>query len=315
MSNERSVEHFVTLFDHAFLIHGLALHRSLSEHCPQFCLWIVCMDRLVQQQLMQINLPNVRLLALEEHETPELLRVKSSRTRWEYCFTMTPFVPEFVFRQAPHIDRVTYIDADLCFFNSPHLLFEDFEKSGKSVLMTEHGYAPEYEQSEVSGRFCVQFLTFVNNVQAKEILSWWQNKCLEWCYNRAEDGKCGDQKYLDEWPTLFSSSIFIVSRNELMMAPWNAKHLVERHGTYDPVFFHFHGFRFIRKNLALLFQGYRQFPQASRYYFRYLKMLKLSKETMRQNGISIIRTVQINYSTLALWLRNFIKGRIAFARI
>ena len=38
----------------------------------------------------------------------------------------------------------------------------------------------------------------------------WTNQCLEWCYYKLEDGKMGDQKFLDEWPKLYKSCHIIM---------------------------------------------------------------------------------------------------------
>ena len=66
----------------------------------------------------------------------------------------------------------------------------------KSILLTKHRYSPQYNKELKAGKYCVQFVTFKNDARALEALIWWRDRCLEWCYNRFEDGKFGDQLYL-----------------------------------------------------------------------------------------------------------------------
>ncbi len=72
------------------------------------------------------------------------------------------------------------------------------------MLITPHRYAARWKRYEaLSGIYNVQFVTFRDDAQGSETLRWWRDRCLEWCYFRAEDGKLGDQKYLDDWPERF----------------------------------------------------------------------------------------------------------------
>jgi hypothetical protein len=62
---------------------------------------------------------------------------------------------------------------------------------------------------------------------------------IEWCYARFEDGKFGDQKYLDDWPERFPDFVHVLEDAAATQAPWNA-------GRFDPndaVLFHFHELR------------------------------------------------------------------------
>ena len=215
------MEHFVTIFNSLFLPQGLALHRSMERHVQEYTLWILCVDDVAYDVLHKLVLPNVRLLELAKLETVELLRVKQDRTIAEYCWTLTPFAPRFVFDADLSVARVTYIDADLWFRKSPAIVFNEFEASGKYVLITDHGYAPEYDFSASSGQYCVQFMTFTR-VGGEAVRKWWEEKCIEWCYAREDDGRFGDQKYLDDWPERFLHSVHVLVQQDLMQAPWNA---------------------------------------------------------------------------------------------
>lgn len=282
------VEHFVTLFDNNYLPLGLALHHSLETQGQPFHLWVVCMDELAEKHLSQLLLPHLSVIPLREVEDARLLAVKPLRNRAEYCWTLTPFTPEFVFERDEQVERVTYLDADLFFFDAPRLLLDEFEQSGKQVLITEHAYDPRYDKTRRRGRFCVQFMTFRRTQGAKKVMYWWQERCLEWCYEKAEDGKLGDQMYLDKWPTLFDAEVHILRQKEKTLAPWNVRYYEKMGGgRVAPVFYHFHGFKIISADKALLSSGYSLGNALETIYRPYLLCLSSKLTLLRKQSIQM----------------------------
>jgi hypothetical protein len=234
------MEHFVTLFNSLFLPQGLALHMSMERHIRKYLLWILCVDDETYDVLGRLDLPNVRRLKLSDLETPELLEVKPGRTINEYCWTLTPFALRFVLEADSSVERVTYIDADLWFLKHPKKLFDELDDVGKHVLITDHAYAPEYDQSGTSGQYCVQFMTFTRS-GGERVRKWWEERCIEWCFARFEGGKFGDQRYLDNWPDCFGDIVHVLRDQELALGPWNAS----RFPYGGAVFYHFHGLRLL----------------------------------------------------------------------
>ncbi|HYR42391.1 MAG TPA: glycosyl transferase [Terriglobia bacterium] len=293
-------EHYATLFDNHFLLQGLCLHRSLTAKAAPFHLWILCMDEAVENHLLQLDLPNVTLLPLRAVETEKLKRVKGDRTISEYCWTLTPFLPRFVFDRAPDVKRVTYVDADLYLFDDPAAFFDEFDGTGKHVLITDHAYAPEYDQSAKYGRFCVQFVTFRNTAPAMRVLSWWQERCLEWCYARRERGKFGDQMYLDVWPELFGDEVHVLSQKRRTIAPWNVGYLErESKGQLDPVFYHFHALRIRPDRKITLFSGYHVGTNGRSLYANYVEALR--EAAGRVQGLGIQYGIIPKKRTLWAW--------------
>jgi len=278
------VEHYVTLFDGFFLPQGLALHASLQRHAGSYTLWILCVDEQAYSVLTRLRLPNVRLLRTSDVETAELLAVKPTRTRGEYCWTLTPFAPRFVFEADADVQRVTYLDADLWFRRAPAPIFREFEASGKEVLITDHAYAPEHDQSAKSGIFCVQFLT-VTRDGGEIVRKWWEERCIEWCYARAEDGKYGDQKYLDDWPERFGEWVHVLADKELALAPWNAT----RFPYGNSVFYHFHGLRIISGRHVGLGLGRYVVPAPviRNVYRPYLRELGTARRILADSGLPL----------------------------
>jgi hypothetical protein len=317
--NNQKIEHFCTLFDHKFLPMGMSLHQSLMNHAQPFHLWIICMDDLVEEQLKILSLPQVTLIPLKEIETPELLSVKSERSRGEYCWTITPFTFTAVFERQSEIEQVTYLDADLFFFRNPQILLQEFTESDRDILIAEHSYAPEYDQILIAGRFCVQFLTAKNNEASLNITSWWQRKCLDCCFGKLEDGKFDDQKYLDTWTILFSDKIWILQQKENTLAPWNihwfSKYLADK---LNPVFYHFHGLRIVSPNKILLFINYVIGQYGMRFYHQYYQVI--SHNILLMNEYDIITPYIPFLTTVKYWsfkrhMKFIIQKRIKFKDI
>ncbi len=281
------MEHYVTLFDSIFLPQGLALHMSMERHVKVYTLWILCVDDEVHNVLTKLQLPNVCLLQLSKLETEELLYVKPTRSKVEYCWTLTPFAPRFVFEANSEVRRVTYLDADLWFLKHPKSIFKEFHASGKQVLITDHGYASEYDQSAKSGQYCVQFMIF-NRIGGERVRKWWEDRCIEWCFARMENNRFGDQKYLDVWPTLFNDIVHVLEKKQYALAPWNA--IIYK--PQDAVFYHFHGLR-ITKNGVLTSLGYK-IPKMTKdiIYAEYIKNIEELLKIIKIKGISRERIIQ-----------------------
>ncbi len=244
---------FCTLFDSNYLTRGLAMYNSLSRVCSSFTLYIFAFDDRVYEILRARNLKNAVIISLKEFEDTELLKVKPTRSIAEYCWTSTSSTVLYVLENFD-ADNCTYIDADLYFYSSPAPLFE--EMGSRSILLTEHRYSPQYNKEVKSGKYCVQFVTFKKDEQGLKALRWWRERCLEWCYAYYEDGKFGDQLYLDDWTTRFDG-VHELQHKGGGLAAWNVQQysfsnkegkltgtVTSTGEQFDVVFYHFHYLRF-----------------------------------------------------------------------
>jgi hypothetical protein len=147
---------------------------------------------------------------------------------------------------------ITYLDSDIYFFNSPEVIFNEIKD--RSIAIIEHRFSKNRKFfEEKAGRFNVSWVSFKNNDFGKEALNWWSEKVIEWCYDRYENGKFGDQKYLDDWPERFKG-VYIIKNIGANVAPWNIKDykLQERDKNLyvndkPLIFYHFHGFYLTRE--------------------------------------------------------------------
>ncbi|WP_051538012.1 hypothetical protein [Butyrivibrio proteoclasticus] len=243
---------FVTLFDSGYLAKGLVLYTSLLKACPDMHLYIIAFDEKSYDKLTSLNLTNATIISLKDFEDEELLSIKDSRSRGEYCWTSTPKSIAYVLDKYNQ-EMCTYIDADMMFFSDPAPLFDEFlSDANASVMITEHRYSSYCDQSAASGKYCVQFMTFKNNDKARKVLNDWNKMCIDCCTIDKEKGFCGDQKYLDDWTSIYDC-IHELSYLGGGVAPWNVDQYyfyknevvtklvhMESGKEYDLVFFHFH---------------------------------------------------------------------------
>ena len=282
------MNYFCTLFDSNYLSRGLALYKSLENVCNNFHLYIFAFDKLVENILNELKLKNATIISLKDFEDDELLSVKPSRTVAEYCWTSTSSTILYVLQKFD-VQECTYIDADLFFYKSPKPIFE--EMGNNSILITEHRYTPMYDKSKKSGKYCVQFITFKNDERGLAALKWWRERCIEWCYDRLEDGKFGDQKYLDDWTERFEG-VHVMQHLGGGLAAWNIQQYnfsKNSHGEligkklksgkeFDVIFYHFHYLRFLKNNTIEL--GRRQLSDIVKkiFYRPYIKELLMITE-------------------------------------
>ena len=280
---------FCTLFNSSYLSRGLVMYESLLAHCNDFHLYVFAFDDSSYAYLKSQNFKNFTVISLKEFEDDELLKVKPSRTAGEYCWTCTSSTILYSIQKFG-LTNCTYLDADMQFFSNPKVLIE--EMGTASVLITEHRYTEKYDQSRESGKYCVQFVTFKNDERGMKVLNWWRAKCIEWCYSYAEDGKFGDQKYLDDWTSRFEG-VHELQHLGGGIAPWNVQQYTFKSvqgkiiGTeiksgkqFDAVFFHFHGVKYFDDDIVSFTSAIYDLTKEVKqlFFIPYIKLLDNTKQ-------------------------------------
>ena len=179
---------FCTLFDSFYLIKGLALYESLVSSSNDVHLYVMAFDEECYDKLLSLNLEHMTVELWTWFEKDRILEIKKERTRAEYCWSCGPSVI-YHFLVDYNLPDVTYLDSDLYFVGSPLPLFDEIGE--KSITITEQGISEK--SAKLYGKYCVQFLRFRNDEDGLSALNWWKESCLQWCFQRFEDGKYGDQ--------------------------------------------------------------------------------------------------------------------------
>jgi len=220
------------------------------------------MDKKTEEILGKLNFSFITCVPLADVENEELLHARSNRSVAEYCWTLSSCFTWYVLQSNKTIDFITYLDADLLFYSSVEPIFNEIGSS--SVAIIEHRFTPRFQHLEVNGKFCVEWVSFRRDDEGMKCLSRWRNQCIEWCYYKLEDNRMGDQKYLDEWPELYSSC-HIIQHIGAGVAPWNYAQynfsIDENHNILVEgatlIFYHFHQFQLLQNG---------KFDRLSSYY-------------------------------------------------
>ncbi len=207
---------FCTVVNKEYVYKAIALYRSLEMYMEHFQIWILCIDDITYSILNKMKLKSAIFITLQEVVNQELLVAKESRDMREYCWTLKPVFPLYILKNQSDIDHIMLIDGDLFFFSNMSTVFEEWEDY--SVFMCRQRTDKRLEKR--NGMFNSGFLGFKNDKNALNCLHWWKEKCIDWCYSKVEGNRWSDQKYLDNWPTIFLG-VKIINGVGIHGGPWN----------------------------------------------------------------------------------------------
>lgn len=240
------------------LIQAIACFLSLYKNMDNFKVYILCVDEKCYEFLKEINLDKIVLVTIAELNREDLLAIKASRKLNQYCWTLKPGFIKYIFTLDDSINRVTYIDSDLFFYQNPNVIFEN--QPDASVLLSSGEiflpmYSKEFNQTmqTLTGNFNSGFISFKKDINGLQCVNWWDKMCVDSCTSNPEDNKFGDQKYLDDMPFLFNN-VYEITTQGINIGHWNYlkyKFTVSNDNVMvnnnKLIFYHFSGFRIISK--------------------------------------------------------------------
>lgn len=252
MNNNAS--YFCTITTNGYLLKALALHESICKHTENnFHIWICTIDKDAYDLLIKLNLPNADIVDVASIENERLLTAKNNRYVNEYCWTIKASLVKYILKENDYVDSILYLDSDIFMFSNPYAFFDELKKN--DVLLTCHNFSGgTHYLTRQKGLYNAGIVGFKNSRNALRILDWWENKCIEWCYNDIQPNRFGDQKYLESIKAKHQKTAIIesVGGNAAM---WNIeyhdiKNIGDKVYINDDIltFFHFCSFYIISEN-------------------------------------------------------------------
>jgi hypothetical protein len=238
---------YTTAFDKSYLTRGIAMIESLFHQDHNVSVSVLCLDLETEIAVSSLSRSlNVHILRPQDMGESLLLEVRQDREYREFCWALGALLCNFHLESGE--SEVVYLDADIYFFGNPKILLNEARQG--DVAAIKHRFPSRLRHYEVNGLFNVQWIYFANTHIGRQASKKWAEQCFENSSYQPELGIVGDQKYLDEWPLLYSTFIEIMNPGA-GVAPWNHEvhmpHLSSDRWLVDEseelIFYHFHGLR------------------------------------------------------------------------
>ncbi len=207
--------HLCTVTDKSYLVKVIAQYRSLERTASDFHIFVCCTDDEAYRVLSALRLPRCTALTLADLKDGELYTLQRERKANEFCWTLKSYLMLHLVQEYG-FDRLIYCDGDIGFMGNLDLLYQDWGDS--SIYLCTQRDVDWVERKY--GKYQAGILGVKNNDTGLSMLRWWRDKCREWCFNYEDNGRLGDQKYLDDVPGLFGD-VKISWNRGINAAPWN----------------------------------------------------------------------------------------------
>ena len=246
ISTPQTEHQYCTYFDSNYLPRGIAMIRSLQRQDPGAHVHVLCLDDATYDVMLNSN-ENLSLIHISEllAADPAFANARENRTQIEWYFTATSCLVNYIVQKNLDISNLYYLDSDLYFFNSIEPLLDESKKASAQII--EHRFSEQMQHLLVYGRFNVGWIGFSKTPEGLRLIEDYRNSCIAWCYDKLEEDRYGDQKYLDKWPEKFPSCV-ISQQKGANVAPWNISGRAlsvqndRFHIDQDPlIFYHFQG--------------------------------------------------------------------------
>ena len=246
IENPKIPNFYCTYFDSNYLPRGIAMIRSLRRQDPASIIYVLCLDDATYSVMLNSN-ENVNLIHISDlvSADPEFASSRNNRTQIEWYFTATSCLVNYIVQKYPTIHYLYYLDSDLYFYSSIQPLIEECKNTSAQVI--EHRFSAQMQHLIVYGRFNVGWIGFSTTIEGLALIADYRNSCIDWCYEKLEGDRYGDQKYLDQWPQKFPNCIISKHRGA-NVAVWNISErtLSIHNGIFliddcSLIFYHFQG--------------------------------------------------------------------------
>ena len=245
---------FCTIADKNFKSRVLALNESLYRYNKDYILYLLSLDN------SHIEAPNIKVITMQEflckddevrlnqstHPSKEAINITTSYEKaqeLQFTWSMSPCFTHYCFNNYCDEDLL-YIDADIYFYQDWTTIYKQMPEN-TSIGLVEH----RMPWTGDSGKYNVGVLYFKKNKDSEDCLDFWRSCVLHDNEYREIYGTCGDQKYLELFPSKFKNLISLDSYIG-HLAPWNLAYheytedqIIWKDKKQDLLYYHYSNFK------------------------------------------------------------------------
>lgn len=201
---------------------------STKSQYPDAIHYVLFVDEHPEDRL-PVPIANEQYLRLSEiiPDQAERQRLRFVYTAFEICCALKPLLAAYVLNHF-NPDTLVYLDTDMA-LHAP-LPSGALPSGERSFVLTPHWLAPQSATFEAHflryGTFNAGYFAVSNDRHARDMLSYWWERCRLHAPQALEEGLCSDQSWLMSLPCLFGDRVAICRDMGVNVSWWN---LANRH--------------------------------------------------------------------------------------
>jgi len=112
---------YCSYFDKNYLSKFLVLRNSIEIFNSEYTFFVLALDNYVEDFFKKNRINNIQVISLKDLEQSykDLIIAKNNRDLIEYYFTLSPFLPRYIFEKFKCMN-IAYVDSDFFFLQEPN---------------------------------------------------------------------------------------------------------------------------------------------------------------------------------------------------
>ena len=209
--------HITILCDYNYIKYATALIYSIKMNTKvNLTIDFLCLDNATYNIMSNLNF-KINCFKEEDILNNDQLMYLKTTDKMYYMYTLSSYFTNFIMLNTD-CESVMYVDADIYFHKDIEYLYNAFQN--KDVGIFRHRFDNDHIMNG-AGKFNVGVVYFKKSKKGKQVLDWWTDAVLYRKYGDRGLNTMGDQKYLDEFPSLCNEDEIFIDGDIGHGAPWN----------------------------------------------------------------------------------------------